>query len=441
MCAVHFKWSIEGATKETKCITANDVLPFANDPVMMGSLPGRGAAGDEWFSKHQSSSRLCDSRATVNSKKSEVTSEDEDKDATIFQLRQENDSNRRTIAMLKHTNATLKAKLYTSENKKLLPVCSNFQEVQQDAAQEARMMYSYEWYINCSDEICNFYTGMTVSNLQYYIECNKVAMADVLYQRLLRGQSCRFTYEDAICIGITRLFRIRQWKQFEFTLGIPANTIRISAKRAYLVTQCVVNVTINRIQDKSVRGRFRVPCLSGEFGDKHPPGQGPVEAILDGFSIRVEYPSPPSMHRKVHSQYVYDSVCQATICLNSAFELQGITNFYCGSESESKYVIHDGLLEAENLLESGNAVMTDKGYRLGEYIREELGCIQIKPTEVAKGKISKEESARSRRVSGPRASSERAVFWLKRWDIFNGRPVQMQYVYEFVSYDSIMDLL
>ena len=132
------------------------------------------------------------------------------------------------------------------------------------------------------------------------------------------------------------------------------------------------------------------------------------------------------MHRKVHSQYMYDSVCQATICLNSAFEFQSITNFYCGSDSESKYVIDDGLLEADGLLESGDAVMTDKGYRLVDYLRENLDCIQIKPTEVSKGKISKEESARSRRVSAPRASSERCVYWCKRWDIFNGRPVQIQ---------------
>lgn len=417
MCVDHFTFST------TKTVTAKNVLPFADDPVMMGLLPGRGKAGDEWFSKYCSS---LETRVSSNSSKRKSMSVDDERDAIIFQLRQENISHRRSIAKLKQANAILRATGNTDPSQ--LQASSDIAESTVTSTDTTTcLMFTYKWYKSCSDDTCNFYVGMTVSNLKYFVECNKVAMAEALYKNLVRGQPCKFTYEDAICIGITRLFRMRQWKFFESMLGIPANTIRLNAKRAFLVTQCVVNATINRIQDKCVRERFRVSCLTGEFGHKHPPGKGPVEAILDGFSVRVDYPSPPSMHRKVHSQYMYDSVCQATVCLNSAFEFQSITNFYCGSDSETKYVIDDGILEADNLLEKGDAVMTDKGYRLGDYLREKFGCIQIKPTEVTKGKISTEESARSRRVSQPRASSERAVFWLKRWDIFNGRPVQMKY--------------
>eukprot|EP00041_Stephanoeca_diplocostata_P029517 m.873777 g.873777 ORF g.873777 m.873777 type:complete len:404 (-) comp23572_c1_seq60:2977-4188(-) len=271
MCVVHFS----GTVHSTR-ISAKDVLPFKDDPVMMGIESGRGIEGDKWFNAYEKK-RTCRAtkiRRTTNSTPQEAglveALADQERDAVIVRLREEMKSKNHTIAMLKRQ---IKQSVGGTEAN--------------DPLKKVPMAHSYEWYLNSGDEQSNFYTGMSVKDLKFYIECACAAQAETLYNKLLRGQSCALAYVDALCIGITRLFRHRHWKHFEFICRIPANTIRLNAKRAFLTTQSAMNATINRVQDKSVREYLRVPCLSGEFGKNHPKGQGPVEAILDGFSVRV----------------------------------------------------------------------------------------------------------------------------------------------------------
>eukprot|EP00041_Stephanoeca_diplocostata_P026186 m.699724 g.699724 ORF g.699724 m.699724 type:complete len:131 (+) comp22906_c0_seq12:450-842(+) len=124
--------------------------------------------------------------------------------------------------------------------------------------------------------------------------------------------------------------------------------------------------TTKRVQDKSFRERFRVPCLDGEF-------LGCITR-LNKDQYRLYWMgcvrSPPSIHHKIFSQHMYESVCQATVCINTALELQAITTFYHGSDSELNHDIADKLLEIDDLLESGDAVTTEESNRSEDNLRE-----------------------------------------------------------------------
>lgn len=61
-------------------------------------------------------------------------------------------------------------------------------------------------------------------------------------------------------------------------------------------------------------------------------------------------------------------------------------------------------LEADNLLESSDAVMTEKSSRSQDYLREILA-------EITQCTLLKDDSTTSRRGLGPQASSERCVLW------------------------------
>lgn len=129
----------------------------------------------------------------------------------------------------------------------------------------------------------------------------------------------------------------------------------------------------------------------------------------------------------------YDSIAQMTIGIDCGFDLAVMTDFYAGSCSESVYVIASRILEEYSKgghdwwhLRDGAWVMTDKGYRLSDYLRKfDRDNDQVKPTEMCGGMMAASESADSRRISQPRSASERMVWRFKQWDIFNGKPVVM----------------
>lgn len=118
-----------------------------------------------------------------------------------------------------------------------------------------------------------------------------------------------------------------------------------------------------------------------------------------------------------------------TIGIDCAFDLVTMTDFYSGSSGESVYLIASKILVRDESdgwwhLKEGSWVMTDKGYRLTEYLKD-MKCYHIKPTEMMSGCMAGSESAKSRRISQPRSASERMVWKFRQWDIFNGTPVVM----------------
>jgi len=78
-----------------------------------------------------------------------------------------------------------------------------------------------------------------------------------------------------------------------------------------------------------------------------------------------------------------------------------------------------------------------QGYDLNKYLKT-LGLNLIKPTEMTKGKMTENQAATSRRISQARAHSERVVFRVRCFDIFNGRKVHQP---EFPMLDVYKDLV
>lgn len=110
-------------------------------------------------------------------------------------------------------------------------------------------------------------------------------------------------FRDALTVGITRLYRHRGWRHFAHVNPgwDRADTIRHNAIKALIAVSCCAREYVFRPLDVELREARRVEALKGEFG---PGGEsGPVDLILDGLGVRVQYPKPPKTHRVMHSQY------------------------------------------------------------------------------------------------------------------------------------------
>eukprot|EP00041_Stephanoeca_diplocostata_P028639 m.824968 g.824968 ORF g.824968 m.824968 type:complete len:604 (-) comp23406_c0_seq28:5205-7016(-) len=383
------------------------------DPIVSVASAGRNAAGNAFAQRYLSrSGQICEPVAT------DSTNPDEN-----FEMAEKICALKKEILSLKRSHAALRSKYQDAAAEQV----NDFSKIQQP--------YTFQWYLDLSDDsLCIFYTSMRKFELEYYVKSMILGGGKKMFSHLANNQTTKFSYEDALCIALTRLRRMRHWLHFQERLNVDASVVRDNAVRALVATQVTAERTVNRQEDR--KSIVRVHSLKGEFG----PGgtQGPVEAIIDGFAVRVSYPSPTQAHHKMYSPYHHEAVCQATLVLNSGFGLCGITDFYTGSDSETRYVIDSKILETEGLLNPGDKVMSDKGYKLRTYLEGCLQCGQVKPTEMCKSKISEFEAARSRRIAVPRAASERMVNWCRSWDIFGGKPVHMA---EWSLLDTFKDVI
>lgn len=391
-------------------INALHVLPLKRDPITRGEYPSRrNDVGAEFARLHKLDVALPPPRATAAAAAA--------------------------AAPLSGANAELAA-LMTQvrdlkiENRKLKRALARARVAEPAAGERPNFQYSYRWLTEPDvddPDRCSAYTSLDVAGYTYWIKVAVASGAAVIFKKLVRGQKTLLDYHDAISVAVSKLFcGPKKWDHFARSAtgtGKKAGSVSMNCESAVIATVAALKRTLLRHPDREVVEAGRPACMRGEFSG----GTYNVMVVIDGFAFPVEYVSPPELHRLIHSVYKGTAVGQATILMDARFQIMAITDVYCGASGEDTYVKASKAFEKPLesgcwLFKDGDYVMSDKGYRLEEYL-ETHGLKLCKPTEMARGEMSEAEAAASRRLSQARGHSERVVFRVRRFDIFDGKKV------------------
>lgn len=430
LCPHHLSPEVtEGAV-----VSMKHVLHHKDDPIISGAVPGRNSQGTKRWDKIQETTSVPKRKLPIRPQ-SELTGHE----LRVSELLAVVEEQKKTIADLRKRNAvaTKKAEDAAAAAAAAAPL---------DGGQS--FLFSYEWMTETVEDDCTRceeYTSLPLEGYKYWVQLAELSGAGQVYESLSGNQSSKRTldYRDAITIAVSRLFRgPRCWRHYARMVGLRRRKVHASnlsglCESAVVATTAVFRQTLLRHPDREVVEAERPPCLKGEFDETYK-----VMVVIDGFAFPVEYVSPPELHRLVHSVYKGTAVGQATILIDARLQIMAITPIYSGAAGEGPYVEDCKIFEKPEdtgcwLFQAGDWVMSDKGYRLTEYLRG-LGLNLLKPTEMARGHMTEAQASHSRRVSQARAHSERVVFRVRRFDIFYGRKVQQS---EWPMLDEYADLV
>jgi hypothetical protein len=378
-----------------------------DDPLLAGDDAVLSKAGEKWRAGLR---RTCEKRELKRRRSSTSAAAGaagDGEESQIAALKEE-------IARMSRSNCQLKARL-----KAVTDAGSN--------AEESPRFGTYEWLMSGEKDRCVRWGFLSKTKFCDWIRLLRAAGAEDMYDAVSRKTDARPSFEDAVTLVCIRLMRMRTYRCLEDLTGVASSTIQRRFVRMAMILGVVANNTVLRHQDRHVVEALRTPMLRTGSGFGPKDKYGPVTKQLDGFKVRVECPSTTDEHAKVHCAYVKDNCAQSTLVVDQANNLCATTPFYCGMYGETT-TVKDCVIELLGDMQEGDVAITDKGYHLRDLLKEYLGAIHVKPTEMAKGEaagMSRTEASRSRKVAQVRSVTERFVREFKRFDIFNGQPVAM----------------
>lgn len=142
-----------------------------------------------------------------------------------------------------------------------------------------------------------YYTSLSRERFIFFVRMVEACGAEEVYKKLTGYQETLLSFRDALTVGITRLKRIRGWRNFAHfnsDWGSP-DTLRRNAIAALMAVSSVSRETVFRPIDPEVREARRVQSLTGEFG---PGGQyGPVRCPYPPLNVLFE---------------IFDALCPCT---------------------------------------------------------------------------------------------------------------------------------
>ena len=150
--------------------------------------------------------------------------------------------------------------------------------------------------------------------------------------------------------------------------------------------------------------------MPSQFKAKYPD----TRIIIDCTEIYTETPSSLPVQSAVYSRYKHHHTLKGLVGISPSGAVTYVSDLYAGSTSDKEITRHCGLLE---LLEPGDAVMTDKGFD----IRYELMLIGVRLNIPPFAKKNTQMPARdvvsTRQIASLRIHVERAIRRIKQYRI------------------------
>ncbi|XP_040360987.2 uncharacterized protein LOC121836090 [Ixodes scapularis] len=137
--------------------------------------------------------------------------------------------------------------------------------------------------------------------------------------------------------------------------------------------------------------------------------------VLDGTEVRIQRPSSLAAQRHTFSPYKHFNTYKAVIGCTADGYVSYVSKLWGGSVSDRLIVEESGLL---GLLESGDAIMVDKGFKLNNIpagVQVHIPAFR-KPQEP---QMPEEDVAHSRRVASARVIVERVIGRVKQFHILD----------------------
>ena len=138
-----------------------------------------------------------------------------------------------------------------------------------------------------------------------------------------------------------------------------------------------------------------------------------LRAVLDCTEFYIEKPSRPSSQRQTYSGYKSGNTFKLLVSFSPICHFNFISKLYTGSISDKSIVQKSGFLDA---LQSGDAVMTDKGFNIQDILALHHVYL-LAPPIMTKNNISSKATTLTRRIARARVHVERMIRKLKLFRI------------------------
>ena len=174
------------------------------------------------------------------------------------------------------------------------------------------------------------------------------------------------------------------------------------------------------------------------FHDMYPSTQ----VILDCTVFKIQMPSALSLNSEFYSNYKGTTTFKGLIGISSSGRIVFMSSLFAGSISDKELTRQSGIIE---LLESGDSVMADKGFLIGDILGDKNVSLNIPPFLMQSDQFSKEEVQETQEIAWLRIHVERAIRRVKEYHILtvffpSVWQVQLYSCGEYVVYSHFLEV-
>ena len=148
--------------------------------------------------------------------------------------------------------------------------------------------------------------------------------------------------------------------------------------------------------------------MPDEFREKYPS----TRVIIDATEIFIEQPKLPELQQMMFSNYKNDNTFKGLVDGSVTF----VSLLYPGCISDKELIKRNGILD---LLEPGDSVMADRGFKIEEDLLLIGAKLNIPPFLWGKKQLSENELVATRRIASLRIHVERATERIKNFHTFD----------------------
>jgi len=141
-----------------------------------------------------------------------------------------------------------------------------------------------------------------------------------------------------------------------------------------------------------------------------------TRVVIDCTEIAVQAPSSLVLRSELYSSYKGRTTLKCLVGVTPSGAVSFVSSLYAGSISDKHITQVSGILD---LLESGDVVMTDKGFLIQDMLQK-LNCSLVMPHFLAKkGQFTEQEAKYNKLISNLRVHVERANRRFKEYHLFD----------------------
>ncbi|XP_057297120.1 uncharacterized protein LOC130626026 [Hydractinia symbiolongicarpus] len=143
-----------------------------------------------------------------------------------------------------------------------------------------------------------------------------------------------------------------------------------------------------------------------------------VRCIIDCVEFKIAVPALLVVHKLMYSDYKSHTTVKVLVGIAPGGGFTFISSAFPGSISDKNIVVKSGILYPE-LWEPGDAIMTDRGFLIAEYVNP-IGVELIIPCFLrGRDQFSESEVIQSQQIAAERIHVERMIQRLKTFHIFD----------------------
>lgn len=280
------------------------------------------------------------------------------------------------------------------------------------------MPFSYE-VISESDNMFQFYTGLTVAQFDHLFNSLGETVHNLIYWRgkrtnevtptpAKRPMERKVSPKNQLVITLMKLRQAFPNKDIAYRFQISESTVSV------IVTTWI------QFLFKQTAGLRQQMFPSQELIKQHLPSCFSsfknVRVIIDCFEIRAQSPRNFAEQGNMYSSYKHNTTLKCLVAISPSGGISFLSDTYEGSISDKQIFVKSGLVQ---LLEPGDLVIADRGFLIRDVLQERKVDLNIPPFLGKRDKLTAQEEVLTKRIARVRIHVERAIERMKKFKILS----------------------